>query len=469
MRHSDTSASLKIEFVRSPEKLTALFYDLDKRELDRDLTDYALAMTEEEMLDPSTVEGRSYNIGRLWQLLRRKGQSPDDVTDRLIKQFRKEELTAVQAAATSKGSLRAAKSTVNERLRCCYRWLLWLQMSSRVRGTLIGPTRCSVRSTLQLPQFEPEENRQLRWRGRTGRTDYPTLFRQVGTGSKHGVSKAPSEDMRFELLEQLHSSASSRFLAHRNVLIVDIANTVGFRRGSINSLRISQFVAQEISASDTSHMYVTPASQKLDYEDEYELPMHLMSRVRSFIDNYLIPTAKDRGWAGFDEKNSRIFVSDKTGKPLADRSITTLLSKHLRAVGGKRGMSTHSFRHKFVHDEIDSELEYRRAEGLDQTTESILSSVRSRIGHKHDASIRAYIESNVPQDRKDRSAVLAKRIADAEGLALELKDKARTVHRLVQDLLQRAQGESPLTTEQFIEQLREVAAALKVSDAAATG
>jgi len=95
-----------------------------------------------------------------------------------------------------------------------------------------------------------------------------------------------------------------------------------------------------------------------------------------------------------------------------------------------------------------------------------LSAVRLRVGHKHESSIRAYTESRLPQERKDRTAVLAKRIADTEVVALELKNCARAAHKQVENLMTRVQSGSQLTTAQLVEQLHEIAAALKVSNAA---
>jgi hypothetical protein len=84
-------------------------------------------------------------------------------------------------------------------------------------------------------------------------------------------------------------------------------------------------------------------------------------------------------------------VSARTGKPLADQSLTQAFSDGLRLLGAPRGASIHSFRAKFVNDEIEREMQHRLDSGLDTSTASISESVSRKLGHKSPDSLFPYV------------------------------------------------------------------------------
>jgi hypothetical protein len=417
------ASALTVSVVHDADQFAVLFYDVANERIVDDLTDYAIYMADEEQLNFKTVTNHSYFLKRFYEYLAAKSLLLDRCTDSALKAFRDAEKKAIMQSQRSKKNLRIANGTVNERLRRVYRWLTWLQDNGRVRQQLIGRRGCGVRSALpgrnavERPRrTSPNTSRQQ------SREDYPLLFKKTAIKSKHRRQFVPSEAVRFQLVERLHETASLPYIAHRNALIVDTANTVGFRRESINSLRIAQFLDGRIEEADGAFMYVTPDAQKFGYEESFAFPAALAQRIAHFIANYLLPTARARGW-GVDLKTSRVFLSYRNGRALCDRSITKMLAGHLRALGAPAWTSTHSLRRKFANDEIDSETEYRVANKLDTSTPSISATVSLRMGQRNPESLQPYVAAKITAPRMTATEQLKAHTASLEGELLALRDE----------------------------------------------
>jgi len=413
------------------EQVAVVFYDLVADQVVDDLTDYTIYMADEEQLDAKTVTDHSYFLKRFYEYLQDHAIAVDRCTDVDLRNFRDAEKKAILKSKTSKQNPRIANGTVNARLRRVYRWLTWLQQNGRTREGLIGRKGCGVRST--LPEGSPTERAH---RGNSAaarrqvREEYPLLFRKTAIRSRHRRQFVPTEDFRFSLIERLHETAQSPYLAHRNALIVDIANTVGFRRESINSLRIAQFLDGQIDEAQGSFMYVTPDAQKFGYEESFEFPVVLAQRIAHFISNYLLPLARARGWK-IDQRTSPLFLSYRDGRAMRDRSITKLLSGHFRALGAPAWTATHSLRRKFANDEMDSETEYRIDKGIDTSSQSIAATVSLRMGQRNPQSLEPYLAAKITAPRLTAAEQLKAHTAAIEEEVFALREELKRLRALV--------------------------------------
>lgn len=414
----------------APEMSAVLFYDLEAQGIVDDLTDYSIYLADEEQLDEKTITNHSYFLRRFYAYLCAKSLDINSVSDGVLRRFRDQEKKEVLRSSKGKGNWRIANGTVNERLRRVYRWLAWLQDQGRVREGLIGRKGCAVRSTLPMGQSSGQVSKGSPAAARQqALEECPLAFRKTARHSRHRRLFVPTEEFRFSLLDRLHETASSPFLAHRNALIVDIANTVGFRRASINSLRIGQFFGGRLEESECGFIFVTPASQKFGREESFEFPVPLAERVAHFISNYLLPMARSRGWK-IDLQSSPVFVSSRDGRAMCDRSITKLLSRHFRALGAPAWNATHSFRRKFANDEMDAETEYRLERGIDTSTTSISHTVSLRLGHHSPESIEPYVAAKITAPRRAASEQVKAHTAALEQEVLKLREELKRVRVL---------------------------------------
>ena len=383
-------------------RLEILVYDLDAGVLVEELTDYAIFLSRQQ-LDEKTVLNRMYHLKRFWEFLKLNrisihvdeeskkkqsdGQGMRILCDARLSEFRDDQLVKIMSSVRAKAKERTSKQTVNTRLCAVYAWLCWLQQDRRVSPGLIGASGARVRSTLpERATSSGSGSHRYRLTG-MAQTDYPLFFRRTGKSTKHKRAYVPTEDDRLKVVEMMQAEAGSAFISHRNVLIVDIADATGMRRGSINSLCAEQF----LEPASGEYAYVTPSHQKFSYNDSVAFPMWLYLRVQHYCKEYLQPMASTRGW-GQKVTEGRIFLSARDGRPLTDRSLTHIVRGYMRqAAGAPPGASVHSFRHRFVNEEIRKETLYRMKVGLDTSTTTIAAVVSLRVGHKNPESLYPYV------------------------------------------------------------------------------
>ncbi|GAB4565800.1 MAG: hypothetical protein Tsb007_37470 [Rhizobacter sp.] len=323
-----------------------------------ELTNYAVDLSVRNRLSPLTIDKRIRYAMDFWQFLesqpiRLEVFSPSDAC-----KFRDTELIRVLQDPASRGHELTAKRTVNDKLQAAKLWLAWLERSGLAR-------ECAS-------AFDQ------------------VFFVRVGSGSKHKTTFALNEDKLDALRSNMLAAASSEYLIQRNSLIVDIANTVGFRRASINSLLTSQFDRKKLERTAEETFLVRPPSQKFDYQLEFPVPVWLGLRVCDFISEYRDPLVKDKR-ATAKVHQGRLFLSSRDACPLTNRAITQLLSTHIKDIGAPKGTSIHSLRRKFTNDRIATEIEQRLRRGMDTSTMSIAKSVSMSLGQTSPESIYPYV------------------------------------------------------------------------------
>lgn len=371
------------------DELNLVAYDgKNNEELVYLLIDYNFYLSGTVELSQKTVINEIQFVKRFLEYLLDISALATGVTDVIFKRFRDAELKRVLHSRNRSGSDNAAKRTVNAKLRRIYLFLEWVQQTQAGGIFLIGPRGCQVRSSLG-----EGETKYSVARGRkvsvSDRDRFPLLYRSVGEGSKHRTKYVASTENKGDLVDHFLETHSST-LAQRNILILELADQVGMRRGSINSLRVDQFPRGRIESSN-GDWEIIPPSQKFGYEKRYTIPFRLAFRICDYIEQVRKPLLCDRGWSEA-RTEGRLFVSLKNGKPLSDRTLSQIFGKGFRNVGvDEHGAGVHSFRRKFATDNIVQETERRRRLNLDTSVSSIAATVSLKMGHTSPESLTPYV------------------------------------------------------------------------------
>lgn len=387
-----------------PSTPTIIVYDLQRECVD-DLTAYATYLLRKKLLDKKTVLNSIYQIRVVKEFFlgrssTKVGIGPalwdvGDVDDESLEEFRDHLLKTILADTKCAREM-TAKRTVNSTLLAAYAWFRWLQATGRSDEFFIGAFPCRVLSERR----QSDANRRGRERGRDA-WSAPALFKHVGSASRHKLPGfVPDDVMRVDLCERFHESTASPFIAHRNNLLLQIANETGLRRGSVNSLSIDQFDRAEILRATWDFVDVQPSRQKFNYEQRFDFPVWLALQACDFIEKFRNPLLASQGWT---EKRAEraLFVSAKTGKPLQDRSISQIFGKAMRALGAPKGSAFHAWRHKFVGDDIEEETSFRLEHGLDTSVASISAVASVHVGHRSLDSLHPYVVSQQSRNKKN--------------------------------------------------------------------
>ncbi|MGJ7503684.1 tyrosine-type recombinase/integrase [Variovorax sp. ZT5P49] len=360
---------------------TVLVYDLSRGQVIRELTDYAIHMADQEQLTGLTISKRIGQLVQFWRYLSIEGVSSQEVADRHLIAFRDRELESVLKKGSALGSLAPARRTVNDKLVAVLSWLAW----QHKRGMITAPKVTSLIERGRVPQ-------RAKYRGShaaaTLKSKSNVLFRSVGSASKHKTSFVASQETFDAVQRYFFESTSNAYVAHRNALIVEIANSVGFRRASINSLTVDQFDRLMLESTRDPVVLIRPRSQKFGYETDFPFPVWLGLRICDFCDQYR-PLSCGKAKITCSE----IFLSARNGKPMTDRAISQIVSRAMRNAGAPRRSSLHTFRAKFANDLINQELEIRQARGMDTSSASIAAAVALRMGHRNSDSLYAYVSA----------------------------------------------------------------------------
>jgi hypothetical protein len=300
------------------------------------------------------------------------------VSDELLRQFRDVELIATRVRRNSSGDELRAKRSVNIGIRRIYHFLLWAKDSGWLPAEKIGEFQSDV-TVLRLTSK------------RYGAIDtpiFPLLFKRIGEASAaHGRYFATDEDKVG--LEKYFRSNCTAFTYARNLLLMEVADTVGWRRGAINSLLCNQFDTGGESLK--KKIGVIPARQKFGYQNSFDVGIALVNKINFFIHNNRNPFYEEMGWSQ-SRSEGYLFTSAKDGRPLTDQAISQIFGSAFKAIGAPRGAGMHSFRRKFADERVENEIRSRLRLGLDTSALSVAASVAILMGHSNPASVSSYVE-----------------------------------------------------------------------------
>lgn len=355
----------------------AIAYDDSKSIIVNELLDYSIYLSTESNLSELTIRNEIQHLCLFYNTCNQGKWNWYATSDRTISEFRTLDLNRL--IAKSKSPERSLKRVVNSHLVRAYRFLYWLQKKNYI-SYLIGDENCQVRSDYS------ENNRSYH----SPKKDYPLLFPNTGTGSKHSTGYCAS-DNDLELLTDYFLRKFSPYIAQRNILIMEIANQIGFRRGSINSLLCAQFPIAEIDSSLEDSYFVQPPKQKFNVGLTYKIPILLAYRINSFIHVFRKELLESKGFKERDTQG-HIFLSETSGTPLHNQTISEIFGDAFRATGKRWGRNAiHSFRRKFTNDDIVDQTNSRLALGLDTSDASVCSAVSLKLGQSNPDSVYPYV------------------------------------------------------------------------------
>jgi integrase len=373
----------------------SVVYDLGRGAIVPELTDYSIWMRKANHSDPKTVAQTMGHLVKFWTYLQPQADV-GSISDRKLSRFFEAELDAIMKNPRSRGSELSARNTLNQKVSAVLTWLFWMQRTRRCPPRTIGSMDCSVTASafLRGGAFTAQD-----WQPKS--IIRSPHFRP--NASSAGFVPAVSRDVYENLRQHLLESSTSVFLGRRDQLFVDIATEAGFRRGSICSLTVDQFEELDVRNASDVTLPLRPKSQKFGYTFEFEVSTLLLNRVQDFIDGPRRALV-DRLGVSTAVTQGRIFLSEKTGKPITGRAMTQRISEAMRAIGCRKGQAAHVFRGLFANELVDAEIEDRLELGLDTSTESIAHAVAPQLGQKSAKSLFPYIANHVSKKARKRLA-----------------------------------------------------------------
>ncbi len=358
----------------------------------------------------------------LAEYLRKERLIWQDLNDYHFDQYREWELERLKRKKQTKTNL-TRKRTVNNKLQEIYRFYTWAQEEAFLIENHIGwGVDVLIRS--QLPNHQKDPSILIKDYNKNSLL-FPKQFTRVGGASRGNIGHVATND-EVNRLRQYFREKSDPYAIERNILITDLAEAVGWRKGSINSLLTTQFSDELIESVDGEYLIVMPIDQKFGYEKEFDVPLALALRINNHINNARASRLED---IGVDETVAQhsLFISTIEGTPLESQTIVSLFGTAFKALGCPKGSGIHSLRRKFTNDEIAIEIKARIDHKLPTDPDSVLLPVSKKLGQNNLLS---------PQFYSDASASLTNespaRKQKLENLKLrsDLAEKDREIARL---------------------------------------
>lgn len=341
------------------------------------LADLNLRFKERTQAHKSTIEMVTGALKALSEYMRVNRLLWNEINDKYLEDFREWELEQINNKASSKDTL-TQKNTVNRKMRVIYNFYTWAQEDAFLIDDYIGwKVDSQIRS--KLPEYL-HNSKTIIMGSHKKSFLYPKIFRRIGEGNRGNKGYIATEH-DLEMLTEYISNKNDEFSMVRNLLILDLADTVGWRKGSINSLLIEQFSDKVIDETDEDFIYVKPIEQKFNYQKEFKVPLSFALRINRFIKEARGMLISERNWTN-DITEGRLFISSKTGKPLAYQTITSFFSKAFKAIGAPKGSGIHSLRRKFTNDQLEIELAVRKAQHLPIDPESVMYPISKKLGQE---------------------------------------------------------------------------------------
>lgn len=397
------SVGIKISWIRNDGLSYAVARDGNSKHIFLEISDYSIYLSKVRRFSSVTVESEMYHVSTLLQFLFGIGKSVSELDDIILREFRDSELKRLTGFNNGSVIDRVHTRTVNARLRRVYRFLIWYQDFNPGVTGLIGSHGAVTCYYSPDASYKNHRNKYL----------YPLLLVSSGSSSRHRLNFVATEEHLRKL--RLHFSKNADiFVRHRNLLLIEVANVVGLRRGSVNSLTCSLILDSITESQGLDDARLVPSRQKFGYQNEFDFPFTLVSNFIHFING---PLRDFKKRLGVSDKvtQDRIFLSAKTGRPLTDRAITDIFSHALREIGVSSG-SIHGLRRKFANDQIDKEINYRIETGLDTSVTSVCAAVSLRLGHASPESLHPYVSARLQrrrtvESREQKIARLEKELA----------------------------------------------------------
>jgi hypothetical protein len=270
---------------------------------------------------------------------------------------------------------------------------------------------------------------------------YPLSYRRIGEKTRVDESQywATEEDIRI-LAERFREGNGSNgsYCAERNILLLRLGEYEGWRVGSSVSLTIDQFSDKAFQEQANADAFeVCPPDQKLGYQFSFSMPWPLAN----FIKNVYIETIRKHHMTTHgiteDTAQSRIFLSATTGKPLRPKSVSSIFSSALRALGRPKRAAYHAFRRYKAQKIAEEIIERRMRDGTSLAKDDVIDEIARALGHSTREAQRAYLRANkkcnlqsVEERQRDEIAALQLEIAQVRARNVTLERELNEALRL---------------------------------------
>lgn len=293
----------------------------------------------------------------------------------------------VTAAKKVSRTAQTAMGTANRKLIAIYDFYWWAQEEARLISGRIGAgPGFAIRSS--ICEYRSEA---LSRSGSRSRKLYPLLERGIAARNRHRHQHyaEPTElsDVKRQFRERQEFS-----VAERNVVLVDLMDLAGWRRGSVASLKTDQFERQAIQRAleqGKKTWTVTPDVQKFGYQFSKDIPIQTALRLSSYVDKgrSKILSLRKRGE---ETACKAIFLSYTTCKPLTDKAITQILSSAFQRLGVRKGAGAHSLRRGYGRRRSQEIIAERKRRGMSLDPRDITADLAEDLGHSSTAAQSAY-------------------------------------------------------------------------------
>ena len=376
-----SQSRISVSWVEVEDYKYAVAYDSVTKLIDYDLLDYSIHLAKRLALSSLTVRNMVYHVTPFLAWISEGKILISHVGNHAITKFRDDELKRLVKRFGD--SVKAHKRTVNSRLVCVYQYLAWVQWKRPDYIKLIGADG-QVTSSLVI-----DNAGKLIKSKRKSKGCYPLLFSDSGSSSRHRPAYEAT-DQNCDDIKTHFLGGQSSYIAARNILMMDVMSQVSLRRGSVNSLRASQFMVAEDYFDKHDFLKVVPDSQKFSYKKVYKFSSLLTYKIKDFIETHRV-TLMTQKKVTEREAQDRLFLSNTTGLPLSNSSVTGIFSSAFDTIGVEERAAAHAFRHKFANDRIHDEILERKKAGLDTSDSSIAYSVAPSMGQSNPESLLPYI------------------------------------------------------------------------------
>ena len=309
-----------------------------------------------------------------------------DGSDGVLANYRNYAFAKVRNSKSSRGNLTAKKS-VNIKIHVLYEFYSWASSSISELAPSIGTeTHVAIKSTLPLHSLNPTH-----WTGQP-RKLYPQCFTGVAESSasmsgQHWATVAEIND-----IEEYFRNVKFVKTGARNILFMRVIDQTGLRRESTNSLVIGQFSDKNIekSISTLKIHSIQPYKQKNDERNFFDIPIPLSLEINRFIKSIYGDDIFVRAAKNVSINMLPLFVSEKTGAAMDDKSWTAIFTDAFNAIDAPKGAGVHAIRRKFAEDWFEKEVQNCIDKGQPISYADIVAGLAKVLGHDSKLSQEAY-------------------------------------------------------------------------------
>ncbi|RQM47186.1 hypothetical protein EHZ19_16165 [Paraburkholderia bannensis] len=368
----------------------------------------------------SAVDAAVYALKEFHSYLSLIGCNLRSITDARIDGYKNWSFGKIRKKKNCRGELQA-KQSVNVKLRQIYSYLAWCQKNERVPPLTVGWTNCNVQTSLLDVDRSGLDSDRLESH------KYPKLYRRIGERSRKGRRQHWATPDEIIDLERWLTENENPYAARRDILMIRVADVIGWRLSTLLDLRVSDFsdaAVERAEKAKAERFVMVPWTQKNNANIANSIPWELVYEIRRYIQGNEGGQNEQSEYsrkalliaAGASEKDARgrIFLRTDNGRPLTRAGTNSRMSSIFKAVGMPVWAGWHSLRRGNNKRAARKEIEFRRSFGGSMDHNDIAESLSKKLNQTTTSALNAYYEAK--EDMQGQSVVdeLEDKLAAAE-------------------------------------------------------